>query len=460
MKKIGVIILLIFTTLLFSCVTTPTGSSSEDELLQRIVNFYTSVNDVNEAIEYVESYDIEKLSDETRNFYTALLITAGQQEKADTQAQIVLTNDPENLKALYNMALIEMLRGNDAKRDYYINKGFDIDPNDVDFNILKADILIQDDKYNEANSFLTVAINQEPDHFQAIITKSKVLMHLSTLNEDMAERYLEEAIRWLTKAESIQDDYAYIYSDRARAYIVLEEYRLAEDDLNRAIELEPDVEWHYIDRARINLKYFDDKDSALADLLVVEELNPNNFFAMVYLAGIYEEKDLIDQSLEYYKKVADIKPEYYYTYESLAKIYFIQEDWQNAAVYFLKAYEEYQQDWGYPIMASIAMRKMGDHQNATQLLEDVARTIERDTIPYELYRVFITLGSESFALDKINRSEPGHLKYRGEFYIGQFYLLEDLESSAMAILLNPAKRNGSFEYQIAKFQTGEVETNE
>ena len=345
-----------------------------------------------------------------------------------------------------------------------IRRAYSLDKRDPDVNLFLAELELRKKNYVTAGDYLNVVLEQEPDNFSALVAKADVLMHLGKGNDELNRKFLTDAVKVLDRVEEIAPDYVYTYVDRSRALAVLGDTARAMRDLNRAVELEPDVEWHYLDRIVLNLRYFGWLDKALEDINSLEAINPDNLFAHIYAAGIYDDLGQYDKALGYYEKVIAARPDYAYSYEGAGKIYYMNGDYPKAQECFLQAYQLIYPYEGYILMAALAMKHQGDNFGAKQLLNETIPSVERGTLWYEIFRYVRDGGSDFFITGEINKQinkqedkDAQKEARKGWYYVGEMYLLQDSPRSAQAAFMNLSEDKGSLEADIACWHTRGVE---
>lgn len=415
------------------------------------LSFYQSPEDAARALELLESQEEEKTLEEAK-IYLALLLTEGRLEDAALEADTLLLEYPEDVELLYLRAVTAYQMGDAEQTQVFLDKGLSVDDQDSDLNLLKAAAYLDKKDYSQANRHLSVTLKTDPDNFQALIQKSDVLMHLGQGNDDLNEQFLREAVKTLNHLEEVEPDYPYTYVDRARVLTVLGETGEAYVDMSKAIELEPDVEWHYVDRARLTLKYRNDRLDALEDLKKCEEINPDNFLANVFMAGIYYDELNFDKSLYYYKKVIEARPEYYYAYEYLGILYYIQGEYSQAKRSFLTAYDRFNDDEGYILMAALAMMQMDERKQAGDMMTQVARGLDRDSLAYEVFRYYLEGGSDYFVQEKIRKEENEEIQKKYYFYLAELYLTQDSIASAEQCYSKAQDLDFGFEARAAQWR--------
>jgi tetratricopeptide (TPR) repeat protein len=231
--------------------------------------------------------------------------------------------------------------------------------------------------------------------------------------------------------------------------VALRNYNDAEDDLSFAVSREPDVPWHYLDRARIRLRYFQDYDGALDDLNNVERLDPDNFFAMVYLAGLHDDLRHFTLAEEYYQKVTALRPDYVWAYMPLGKFSWMEGRYDEAALWYQKAAAEDPEDFTFPLMAGLSLLRAGNLREADKLLAETLRMFQPGETAYEVVRFCVERNSDYYAVNALNKEPDEALGERLWFYLGAVYEYEKNEIGANAVFQRIADRKGEMEYDLA-----------
>ncbi|MDC7218355.1 MAG: tetratricopeptide repeat protein [Spirochaetales bacterium] len=399
----------------------------------------------------------DELEGEMSTLYLSLLMADSRLEEAELLGAQLLDEKPDDVNVLYMNALIYDMEGRGEEADTLIQKAYGLDNTNPDVNLYLAEMELRKKDYKGANEYLGVVLEREPENFSALVAKADVLMHLGKGNDDLNEKFLADAVKVLDKVEEIAPDYVYTYVDRSRALTVLGQTTRAMRDLNKAVELEPDVEWHYLDRLVLNLKYFGWLDRAVEDIKSIEAINPNNLFAHIYAAGVYDDLKEYDLALEYYEKVMAARPDYAYSYEGAGKIYYMNEEYDKAESCFLKSYELIYPYEGFILMAALAMKNQGKNFEAKELLTESGKGLDRESLTYEVFRYMKDGGSDYFISGEIARETDKDERNKAWFYLGEMYLLQDSPRSAQAAFLNLSEEDGYLEADIANWHNRGVD---
>lgn len=413
----------------------------EEQTLAESLSELSGVEDSGKALALLES--VENLSLEENILKAALMISEGQYEKARTELQVLLQENPGHSEILYNIALLENAIGNYSERDEIIRDILKSDPNHEGALLMKGTVDLAAKRYEDANKSFLRILKNNPANFLALSGGGTAQMNLDEL---------ESAVKLLDKAIELEPEFAYLYVDRARAWKGLKRYGKSEDDYGTAIRLEPDVEWHYLDRARVRLQYFHNLDGAWEDLDQLEKINPDNFFGNIYKAGILDEWERYDEAEHYYEKILAARPNYGYAHEPLAKYAYMNGDFVKAKNHFLQSYEFDNRDPLFILAAALCMEKSGERKKAESLLKEVAPRIPRDSVEYEMFRYYLQPGSNFFITDKIAKEKNEDLRSRMYFYLGARDDLQGLRKTALANYEMVEDSTGFFESDLAAWE--------
>ncbi len=100
-----------------------------------------------------------------------------------------------------------------------------------DFRLSRVDILIQQDKFDEAEKILKDLLSEEPNNVVLLSLFAEVNLQQDRL--DIARKVIDNAI-------GLAPDSAHLFFVRARISIGQENYKDAEKDISQAIQLDPD----------------------------------------------------------------------------------------------------------------------------------------------------------------------------------------------------------------------------
>ncbi len=463
LEKILISFFLALTLLFFSC-NTSTGSgggnagvedSAETEkpgqprpgtepqpgnAAEVLDSFYTETGDSKEALAALEEAGVDSMDDESRLVYAVLLRDQGRLDESRKELLALVGEDSGNAVAWYNLALLEYAAGNDEARDTALDAAVSADKTMADAYAFRGNLAMGNSQWDKAEANLKKALELKPDSVESLTGLAWVMAK--------TER-LDGALPLLDKAVETDPEFVYARVDRARVNVALRNYNDAEKDLSFAISREPEVQWHYLDRARIRLRYFQDYEGALEDLNNVERLDPDNFFAMVYLAGLHDDLRHFKLAEDYYQSVVDLRPDYIWAYMPLGKFAWMEGRFEEASKWFLKAAAQDAEDFRFPLMAGLSLLRSGDSIEADKLFSETLRMFDPGESTYEVVRFCAERNSDYYAVNALNKEQNEALGERLWFYLGAVYEYENNSIGATAVFQRIAERKGEMEYDLA-----------
>ncbi|RKX72260.1 MAG: hypothetical protein DRZ90_03135 [Spirochaetes bacterium] len=417
------------------------GTESHPENAAAVLDsFYTQTGDSQEALAALEEAGIDSMDDESRLVYAVLLRDQGRLDESRKELQSLVDKDSGNAEAWYNLALLEYAAGNDEARDTALDSAVSADKTMADAYAFRGNLALGESDWDKAEVNLKKALEIKSDSVESLTGLAWVMAK--------TER-LDGALPLLDKAVEIDPEFVYARVDRSRVNVALRNYNDAEKDLSFAISREPDVQWHYLDRARIRLRYFQDYEGALEDLNNVERLDPDNFFAMVYLAGLHDDLRHFKLAEKYYQRVVDLRSDYIWAYMPLGKFAWMEGRFEEASMWFLKAASEDSEDFRFSLMAGLALLRSGNSIEADKIFSETLRRFDRGESAYEVVRFCAERNSDYYAVNALNKEQNEALGERLWFYLGAIYEYEKNEIGAAAVYTRIADLKGEMEYDLA-----------
>jgi tetratricopeptide (TPR) repeat protein len=463
-KKVSSTAFGILALLLFSCTTTSenppqTGAGSEKAPVEGAAAaadagdgteaanaaavldpIFTDSGDNEAALAALEKAGVESMDDESRLVYAILLRTEGRMDESKKQLETLVTENPGNALAWYNLALVEHTSGNTARRDEALDSAIKADPAMVDAWAFRGNLAVSRSDWAVAEASLKTALKLEPDSVESMVGLAWVMAN--------TER-TKDALPLLNRAVEIAPRYVYARVDRSRVNVALRNYNDAESDLDAAILEEPEVPWHYLDRARIRLRHFKDYEGALEDLETVERLDPGNFFALVYLAGLHDEERRFKEAREYYLKVVKQRPDYVWAYMPLGKFAYMNGDYSESAKWYSKASAEDPQEFSFTLMTALALHRSGKNSEADKMFSEALRRYKPGETAYEVVRFCSERANDYYAVNALNKETNAILRERLWYYMGAIYTIQGHVNGARAVNERIAGRIGEMEFDLA-----------
>ncbi|MCG8454064.1 MAG: tetratricopeptide repeat protein [Spirochaetales bacterium] len=416
----------------------------EEELPQDVagvlLNTYEDAQDTAAALAALEAANITEMSPDDRMAFAVLLRSQGRLEESREQLKMVIESQPEREDAWFSLALTEHAAQEVEARNSALNEALRLKPDMADALTMRGRLSLAEKEWEVA----------EVDFRKAIVADPLMVDALSGLAWALAMTDREDsALGFLNQAVALAPDYTYPLVDRSRVNVVLRNYNDAEEDLNKCIELEPDVPWHYLDRARIRLRHFRDFEGAQQDLETVERLDPNNFFAQVYLAGMHDELRHFSQSQAYYSRVIEMRPDYEWAALPLGKFAWMQGNYEEAARRFAQASDADSEEFSSVLMTALSLSRDGKRQESAALLQEMLKRLPKSTALYEVTRFCAERTSDFYAVNALNREKNEMLRERLWFYMGAVYEDEGNATGAQAVFERLASLTGTLEYDLA-----------
>lgn len=407
------------------------------------ISFYSGPEDAADAIKVMEDMAEEEMDRQARFIYYALLISNNDMEKGREQLDILLNDNPDDPEILSAYIVLMDYLGEDENRDKALDHLIKVDPENNFAINMKGSFALRNEEYKEAEKLFRQNLASGYVDSETLIGLANALMHLKGREE--------ESILIFNRAEEIDSQNPFVYSDRSRVHRFLKDYGAAEDDLSKAIELYPS-EWNYLDRARIRIGDLGDNEGAKEDLLMIMDLNEENFFANVYLAGILDEEGDYEQARIHYERVLAQADDYQYAYPSLGKIYFIQEKWAQSAEMYKKALEAGLDEMTYPLMAYLAYYMDGDIRSGNAILNRYIGRLDRSSSIYEMFRYYLAPSSPYFVQMAIDKEKDEMFRERMKFYMAMIDNVKGRIDTAKAIFNEIAERKGAYEFELAALE--------
>jgi len=163
------------------------------------------------------------------------------------------------------------------------------------------------------------------------------------------------------------------------------------------------------------------KTEALADFTRAIEIDPNNFLAYVYSAGIKDEFGDYAGAERDYTTLARLNPEYYFAFEGLGILKMRDKKWAEARDAFLEAYRQAPREYSYALLAAVNWMRAGRQTDPRTFLAQVLRTAPRDSLEYSMLRLFHDLSGDSDVAVKVNNESNVYTKARMLFYLASYY---------------------------------------
>lgn len=382
---------------------------------------------------------------EMKGLLGALYLSDGQYDKTIATAESILASDPKNLDALELISMAAHAKGDKKTYQATADRILAVDPYNPSVNIQKAQDLAISKKYKLARDCYVKALRGDKTNQDAMFGYAQMSYYLGDVKtakvnfEKMVEINPKNAIAYAYLGKLAAEDSNFL---RAEKFI------------NEAIKIEPNNYDHYMDLGGY-LRSQGKFDDAAKAWTKATELDPSYFLAFAYLAGLYDERNMFEDALKNYHKVIETNPKYFYAYEETAILEFHAGNYQNAINYFNKAYE-YSQSISYKLMISACYSKLKKPLDAKNVLLPVMKTMNRDSIEFQMCRFYTdnyTHNAEVALINRINKEENSQTRGKMQFYLGLYYELSGGTAGAVEWYSKVAAMQAPlfFEYRIAEW---------
>lgn len=378
----------------------------------------------------------------------SLYISDGQYSKAAETANAVLSSEPDNMDALEIVTLSAKAAGNSQEYKNRQKEILALDPYNASVNIMIGDEYAVNHKYKLARDSYKKALRNEPDNSDALFGYAQTSYYLDDLksSEDTLKQLLDKepdnapALYFMGKLAAEDSNYL-----RAASFV------------KQAIDNEPDRYDYWLDYGNY-LRYQGKFNEAAKAWDTAVQIDPTYFLAYAYLAGLYDEQEKFELALENYHKVIETNPKYFYAYEETGILEYHAGNYAEAYKYFSKAYE-YSKNYSYPLMMAVCNFKQNDSFNAKKVLTALLKTLERDSVEYNMVRFYnetYSRNAETNLVQKINKLDDSTKRGKMLFYLGLYYELNGAEEFASEYYTKVTAMQAPmfFEYRFAEWSLG------
>jgi tetratricopeptide (TPR) repeat protein len=378
--------------------------------------------------EEIEPPDAE--SAEIQLLKASVMNSAGLFDNARSIANAVKAAEPENMEALFVLAMVEKAEGRPREQRTLLEAILAANPVHINALIAMGDLYTGGRSFKNAALYYERALAEEPENGGALLGRALVYRY----NHDSANA---EAL--FNKAVEAHPDWAQAYNQRARLYRDENKPLPALADLDIAKELAPNDYWIATDRGSvlINLRR---KREALEEYERAIAINPDNFLAYVYCAGIKDEFGDYDGAEAAYEILTRLRPDYYFGFEGLGIHKMRKGQWIEARDAFLQAYQ-YAPEIKYALLAALNWIRASGPGGPKLFLDAVLPTLSRDSAVWYVVRMFRDLRWDSEAATRIEREKNDHIKAQLLYYLAGYYEISGKPSTADIYFLRVRELN-------------------
>ncbi|MCL2705268.1 MAG: tetratricopeptide repeat protein [Spirochaetaceae bacterium] len=376
----------------------------EDKLVERVAIEAESGN-MDKALQI---YEEENGKDPL--LYAILLIKNQRLDDAEAILSKIIEEDDSNVTALYYTSLIYNNRGDLKNEKKVLEKIASLDPDNVDTNISLGRIYAREKSYNKAESYFKKVVSSNSYIEDAVLGYGMVLL---------SQKKSKEALEQFNTVIENNPDNMFAYVKRAQIKSGNDDFKGAEEDLDEAIRVDSDNVWNYLDRGRARL-YRSRYGAAVEDFTKVLSYDDSFFIAYIHRAQANEGMKKDDLALLDYKKALEIRGDYKRGFIPYALQLYRSNQWNEAAIYFIKAYN-IDKSPEYLLLGAASLISAGEKEMAKKLIRENMNRIPKEDLLFHVSRLYIDPHYETMVLNKLREETDSFEKVKGMFYIAIYY---------------------------------------
>lgn len=238
-----------------------------------------------------------------------------------------IKQNPKDAELYYSRAMVFYEMGNTKEALFNTQKAIEFNKKEVKYYLLEADVFFSRGETTLAFNALQEAIKIDDKSVEAHLKTAELSLDLQDYKRCL------ESIKRVLELDKIN---AQAYFMRGWTMKETGDTNQAVKDYKKAIELKSDYEQPF---EELGLLYAMKGDGLAVDYLKSTiKINPKNIHAMYALALFYQEHDALQQALDMYQQILEIKPDYADAIHNVGWInYQYKQDYNTALDCFTKA---------------------------------------------------------------------------------------------------------------------------
>ena len=342
---------------------------------------------------------------------SSVLLSAGRLPAAKTLINELITAEPENVEAYFVLSSIEAAARNDRGQRAALDNSLKLDPEHVKSLVSLGNIYLRNESWSHASSRFEKALKRKPDDAAALIGMSSALRK---------QKQPDQAMELMNRAVELHPDNPQVYSVRSRLFRDAGLLSAALSDLEAAEKLDGRDYWIAYDKGRTLLS-MEKKPEALAAFEKANAVNPTEFVAYIFSAGIRTDAGDFDGAEKDYAALTRVNPDYYYGFEGLGMLKMKKKEYREARDAFTAAYTKASSETGYAILAALCALRGQSRFEVKPFLENAMKPLKRDSLDYTVLRLLNDYSGDSELSRKIQNEKDPYLKCRSAFYLAEYY---------------------------------------
>ena len=345
-----------------------------------------------------------------RLLHVILLIQNKRLDEAESILAQIIKSDHSNVTALYYSSLIYNLKGDTNNERKVLERIVNVDANHIDANISLGRIYARERSHSRAEASFKRVISAHGYVEEAVLGYGMALL--------AQEKNAEALVQFNTVIKNSPGNmFAYIYRARIKSFD--DDFTGAERDLSEAIKLDPDFIWSYLDRGRVRL-YGGRYNSAIEDFSRVISKDNTIFIAYIHRAWANEGLGKNDLALADYRRALELRGDYQRGFVPFALQLFRAEQWNEAAIYFIRAYDV-DRSPEFLLFAAASLIRAGERRLADRLIRDNMNRIPREDLLFHISRLFVDPNYEPMVLNRFRQEQDPFRVMKGNFYLALYY---------------------------------------
>jgi len=427
--RLPIIHFLLLTLLLYGTSFVYAQEVTAESVLTQVAELLSS-SKFNEAIVLFDKIPLpERDTSDIKLLKASVLSSAGKYAEARAIAEAVAAAEPQNTEPLFVLASIEAVSGRQKQQQTALEKILKLEPGNTEALVALGNVSLQSRAIRAAASYFYQVLQKEPQNAEALIGLSRAF-RMNTEWED-AEVLLNEVVRLYPDMVDARTERGRFYWGRGLLLQALADY-------DEAKKLAGNDYWIALDRGSLLLE-MNRKSQALEEFKRAIAINPAEYRAYAYSAGLKDDLGDIDGAEKDYAILARLKPDYYFALEGLGLHKMKNENWAEARDAFMEAYKQAPNEHYYGLLAAInwirADNRAETLTSVRTFLAQIQAKVTRDTLLWYMVRLFYDFTSRNYLgendmITRIDRSTDQALKARMMFYMALYYEVRGNKNSA------------------------------
>jgi tetratricopeptide (TPR) repeat protein len=254
-----------------------------------------------------------------------------------------------------------------ALADY--NKAIELEPNEEQHRLARAEFYRQQKKFDEAVADIEAVLEKQPDQAAGYLIKAQLLRE---------QEKLDEALAALDKASELAPSAPTPFQAKGEIYRQKGDNEKAIQEFNKALEAQPGLLITLVHRAEA---YLSNKqyDLALADVDAVLKEHPDMALAHGLKAQVLVGQDKLPEAIEEMKKLADAAPDEPQFRLQLAWYYLYGKETRQAIEAFGEVLSREPENFAALRGRADAYLNIGEHEAAVADFEKALAIDDKDT---------------------------------------------------------------------------------